>query len=115
MKNFKEISDLIKMGQAIEYNIMDWMNYYEHSVIERINIKNFNNSGYLVLSILILDKNLQEEKHSLAVGIHKNELIKYENYKYILNCLFSKFKSHPYKYFEKYGLTYDEIFIKEEM
>jgi hypothetical protein len=108
MKNFKEISDLIKIGQTIEYNIMDWMSYYDHSFIETINIKSFNSSGYLVLNILVLGKNLQEENHSLTVGIHENALIKYENYKYILNCLFSKFKSHPYKYFEKYGLDYNE-------
>lgn len=106
MKNFKEISELIKIGQVIENNIMDWMNYYEHKVIIMINIKGFNEADYLVLSIKFRNKNFEEEIHSLTVGIHKNEIIKYENYKYILDDLIAKVNPTLNGYLEKYGVSY---------
>jgi hypothetical protein len=111
---FKEISELIKIEQTIEYNIMDWMNYYNHDIMEAIYIKGFNNGGFLILDILFLDKNLEEQKHTLTVGVHKDKLTIYENYNELLNCLFSKFRAYPYKYFERYGLNDVEL-IKKNM
>jgi hypothetical protein len=86
------------------------MNYYEHSVMIKIDIKEFNNAGYLILDISVLNKDFQEEIHSLTVGIHRNELIRYKNYKILLYYLFSKFDSYPQRYINKYGLN-DEIIL----
>lgn len=104
MKNFKELSKLIKIGQTIEYNIMDWFNYYNHLVIKDINIKGFNDSNYLVLFIKFKDKNRVELTGSLTVGIHKDELVKYKNYEQLLYKMFNKFTVSQYGYVEKYGL-----------
>jgi hypothetical protein len=83
---------------------MDWMNYYDHIIIKEIEIKKFNNSGYLVLCIKIRNKDFKEEIHSLTVGIHKDKLLKYKNYEQLLCRLLSKITFSPYGYIEKYGL-----------
>lgn len=105
MKNFKEISELIKIGQTIEYNIMDWFNYYNHLDIKEIDIKGFNEANYLVLVIKFKDKNRIELTESLTVGIHKDELVRYKNYEQLLYKIFNKFTVSQYGYAEKYGLN----------
>jgi hypothetical protein len=111
MKNFKEISELIKIGQTIEYNIMDWMNYYDNLVINQIEMKGFNEAEYLVLSIRFRDKKYNKQIHSLSVGIHKTKLEKYKNYEYIIEEMLDKITASIYGYIEKYGLghTYNKI------
>jgi len=104
MKNFKENAKVIKIGQTIEYNIMDWMNYYNHTKISGMNIKGFNDADYLVLGISFIDKNLQYQFSNLTVGIHKDELMKVNSYQYFLFRLFDNMPMDLKGYIEKYGL-----------
>lgn len=98
------IARMIKIGQKVEYNIMEWVKYYNHTKITGINIKGFNDANYLVLGISFLDKNNEKQLHHLTVGIHKDELIKNDNYKVFLFDFFRSIPINIEGYFEKYGL-----------